>query len=199
MSEVLTPIERRIYNYLVDYLKRETFQPSIREIGTRFGIRSTKTVTEHLQSLQRKGYLDRTPSRSRALKILGLNLSPETYTVPLFRNGYYDSPDEEEVEARFDLDRAFGCTPDCFLVRVSGAGLGELGILEGDLVLVEPTDQLAGSGVAVFEKGGTVELRRASTAGSSAAGPSNGQPSENGGAEARLLGVARAVLRTLRQ
>ncbi len=195
MSEVLTPIERRIYNYLVDYLKRETFQPSIREIGTRFGIRSTKTVTEHLQSLQRKGYLDRTPSRSRALKILGLNLSPETYTVPLFRNGTYDSPEEEEVEARFDLDRAFACTPDCFLVRVNGSGLGDLGILEGDLVLVEPTDQLAGAEVAVFEKGGTVELRRTSTG----AGSANGGAWENGGAEGRLLGLARAVLRTLTQ
>ena len=67
MSEVLTPIERRIYNYLVDYLKRETYQPSIREIGTRFGIRSTKTVTEHLQSLQRKGYLDHTRHRRDVL------------------------------------------------------------------------------------------------------------------------------------
>ena len=103
MSEVLTVIERRIYNYLVEYLKRETFQPSIREIGTRFGIRSTKTVTEHLQSLQRKGYLDRTPSRSRALRILGLNLSPDTYTIPLYRNGSYESPDDD-VEARYDLE-----------------------------------------------------------------------------------------------
>ena len=51
MPEPLTKIERRILNYLVDYLKENTYQPSIREIGKRFGIKSTKTVSEHLQSL----------------------------------------------------------------------------------------------------------------------------------------------------
>ncbi|MGD2215671.1 MAG: hypothetical protein PVJ64_02895 [Gemmatimonadales bacterium] len=188
MSDVLNVIERRIYNYLVDYLKRETYQPSIREIGTRFGIRSTKTVTEHLQSLQRKGYLDRTPSRSRALRILGLNLSPETYTIPLYRNGAYETTDEE-VEARFDLDRSFACSADCFMVRAS-CDSQELGVLGGDLVLVEPCDEGGNSDVAVYENGGSIELRRASAA------PGSGG-SDNGASAARFLGIARAVLRTL--
>ncbi len=190
MSEVLTGIERRIYNYLVDYLKRETFQPSVREIGTKFGIRSTKTVTEHLQSLQRKGYLDRTPSRSRALKILGLNLSPDTYTIPLYRNAIHGNPDDQ-VEARYDLDRSLACSPDCFFVRVKGRQ--EMGVLEGDLVLVEPCDQAAESELRVFEVGGSVELRRTD----SPRRDGFGAGSENGGAEVNYLGVARAVLRTL--
>ena len=46
MPEPLTKIERRILNYLVDYLKENTYQPSIREIGKRFGIKSTKTVSD---------------------------------------------------------------------------------------------------------------------------------------------------------
>ena len=107
MPKALSPIERRIYNYLVDYLKRETYQPSIREIGSRFGIRSTKTVTEYLQSLQRKGYLDRTPSRSRALKILGLDLSPETYTIPVYQDPAPEGWNEAEVQ--YDLDRNLAC------------------------------------------------------------------------------------------
>jgi repressor LexA len=186
MSEVLTVIERRIYNYLVDYLKRETYQPSIREIGNRFGIRSTKTVTEHLQSLQRKGYLDRTPSRSRALRILGLNLSPDTYTIPLYRNGIHEAVDEE-VEARFDLDRSFACSADCFMVRASGDSQ-ELGVRTGDLLVVEPCEDIQDKDVTVFEQGGAIKLERA--------GKGQGA-SENGGSAARFLGVARAVLRTL--
>ena len=182
MSEVLTGIERRIYNYLVDYLKRETYQPSIREIGTRFGIPSTKTVTEHLQSLQRKGYLDRTPSRSRALRILGLNLSPATYTIPLYRNGTHSS--EEEVETRFDLDCSFACSPDCFMVRATGEGMRERGILDGDLVLVEPCAEGRDCDLAVYEQDGEVELRTVKP------GELNGNPAP------RFLGIARAVLRT---
>ncbi|UCC73684.1 MAG: hypothetical protein JSV86_03745 [Gemmatimonadota bacterium] len=190
MSETLTVIERRIYNYLVEYLKRETFQPSIREIGTRFGIRSTKTVTEHLQSLQRKGYLDRTPSRSRALRILGLNLSPETYTIPVYRNGVYEAADEE-VEARYDLDRSFACSADCFMVRASSDAAG-LGVLGGDLVLVEPCEDAGDSDLAVYECDGAIQLRDSAEASRSAA-----HGSENGGAAPRFLGVARALLRTL--
>jgi repressor LexA len=191
MSEVLTPIERRIYNYLVDYLKRETFQPSIREIGTRFGIRSTKTVTEHLQSLQRKGYLDRTPSRSRALKILGLNLSPDTYTIPLYRS----ETAEDDVEARFDIDRSLACSADCFMVRVNG-DFREHGIFQGDLILVEPSAEAQDSNVSVYDRDGVIELRGGANGGFQP-NPGTG-PKPNGGrgdSASRFIGAVRAVLR----
>ena len=192
MSEVLTPIERRIYNYLVDYLKRETFQPSIREIGTRFAIRSTKTVTEHLQSLQRKGYLDRTPSRSRALKILGLNLSPDTYTIPLYRNA---EPMDDDVEARFDIDRSLVCSADCFMVRVNG-DFREHGIFQGDLILIEPCADAQDSKVGVYDRDGAIELRGSGNGGFQAVSGSGPKPNgARGNSPSRFIGALRAVLR----
>jgi len=192
MSEVLTPIERRIYNYLVDYLKRETFQPSIREIGTRFGIRSTKTVTEHLQSLQRKGYLDRTPSRSRALKILGLNLSPDTYTIPLYRNA---EPVDDDVEARFDIDRSLACSADCFMVRVNG-DFREHGIFHGDLILVEPCAEVQDSQVAVYDMDGAIELQGGGNGGLQDQSGNGPKPNgARGNSPSRFIGAVRAVLR----
>ncbi len=74
MPEPLTELERRILDYLVDYLQENTYQPSIREIGRRFNIKSTKTVSEHLQALADKGWIERDPSRSRGVRILGLDL-----------------------------------------------------------------------------------------------------------------------------
>lgn len=195
MSEVLTPIERRIYNYLVEYLKRETYQPSVREIGQRFGIRSTKTVTEHLQALQRKGYLDRTPSRSRALRILGLNLSPDTYTIPLYRQRLSEVGDEE-VEARLDLDRSLAYSADCFLVRANG-DLRELGVLEGDLILVEPRDRLAEHDLAVYDYDGVIKVF-----GPTQVAPNGGLlpgavTKSDGNSSPKFLGAVRAVLRTI--
>ncbi|HEX5521520.1 MAG TPA: hypothetical protein VFX29_07465, partial [Longimicrobiaceae bacterium] len=64
MPDRLTKLERRILDYMVDYLKRNTYQPSIREIGKRFNIKSTKTVSEHLQALADKGFIERDASRS---------------------------------------------------------------------------------------------------------------------------------------
>ena len=71
MPAQLNKVERRILDYIIDYLKRNTYQPSIREIGKRFGIKSTKTVSEHLQSLADKGYIERDSSRSRAVRVVG--------------------------------------------------------------------------------------------------------------------------------
>ena len=51
MPATLTELERKILDYMVQYLRTNTYQPSIREIGEQFGIKSTKTVSEHLQAL----------------------------------------------------------------------------------------------------------------------------------------------------
>jgi repressor LexA len=74
MPEELSKIERRILDFVVDYLRKNTYQPSIREIAGRFGIKSTKTVSEYLRSMDEKGYIQRDESRSRGIRILGLNL-----------------------------------------------------------------------------------------------------------------------------
>jgi SOS-response transcriptional repressor LexA len=97
MQESSPKMERRILDYLVDYLKRNTYQPSIREIGKRFGIKSTKTVSEHLQALADKGYIEREASRSRGVRILGLNL---------------DAGERERALLREDRGRAAGALRD---------------------------------------------------------------------------------------
>ncbi|HEY8309864.1 MAG TPA: MarR family transcriptional regulator, partial [Gemmatimonadaceae bacterium] len=71
MPEVLSAIEQKVYHYLLDFLTTHTYQPSVREIGKRFRIKSTKTVSELLHSLERKGYIERDPSRSRGVRLLG--------------------------------------------------------------------------------------------------------------------------------
>lgn len=192
MPEALTSIERRIYNYLIDHLKKETYQPSVREICAEFGIRSTKTVTEHLQSLQRKGYLDRTPSRSRALHILGLNLSPRTYTIPVYGNSHDQA---EPTEASYDLDRALACSADCFLVQVQGSHLKKFSVDDGDLILVEPRDEVSAGELMVIEQDGMIDLQRKDAVGGGSL-VRDGTGRGNGATSSRVLGPARALLRT---
>src|SRR5687767_2194346 len=82
MPKPLTSLERRILDYLVEYLRKNTYQPSIREIGKRFGIKSTKTVSEYLQALADKGWVERDPSRSRGVRLIGVEVNTETVSVP---------------------------------------------------------------------------------------------------------------------
>jgi len=137
----LTEIERKILDYMVVYLRSNTYQPSIREIGERFGIKSTKTVSEHLQALADKGFLERDPSRSRGVKILGMDLNAQAVSVPCFpnlptdRSGYRAS----RAEMFLTLDRRLAGDRGAFFVQARAEELALLGCVEGDYVLLEPT------------------------------------------------------------
>ncbi len=140
MEQSITEIERKILDFMVHYLRSNTYQPSIREIGERFGIKSTKTVSEHLQALADKGFLERDPSRSRGVKILGVDLSAQTVSVPC----YHDLPKgrgglrTEQAEMHLTLDRRLAGSKGSFFVRARGPDLESLDIHEGDYLLVEP-------------------------------------------------------------
>lgn len=156
-AEALTEIERKILDFMVQYLRANTYQPSIREIGRRFGIKSTKTVSEHLHALAEKGYLERDSSRSRGVRILGVDLSTDTVTVPC----YEELPVEATAEARPDdpqkisIDRRLGGEEGSFFLRAAGADLALLGVEEGDLVLVSPvTSATVEDGAVVLARTG---------------------------------------------
>ena len=164
MPESLTKIERRILNFLVDYLKENTYQPSIREIGKKFGIKSTKTVSEHLQSLADKGHIERDASRSRGVRIVGMNLYPDVVQVPMYGKVAAGKPAllRENVVGAFAVDRKMAGSADAFFLQVSGDRMEEMGILDGDMVLVEPADvsEIAdGEVVAARIDGGAVVKR----------------------------------------
>jgi repressor LexA len=142
MPQPLSKLERRILNYIVDYLRRNTYQPSIREIGKRFGIKSTKTVSEYLQALADKGYVERDPSRSRGVKLLGINLFPHVLDVPVqgraaAGHGGFLS---EEPTSRLGIDRALLGSEEAFFLQAIGNSMEGVGILDGDMVIVEPAE-----------------------------------------------------------
>jgi repressor LexA len=164
MPEVLSKIERRILNYLVDYLKEHTYQPSIREIGKRFAIKSTKTVSEHLQGLADKGYIERDSSRSRGVRILGMNLSPAVLSVPCYGRIAAGVPAllREDVREEFELDRKLVGSSDAFMLEVHGESMAGMGILAGDLVVVEPAaeDEVENGEVVAARVDGDATVKR---------------------------------------
>jgi repressor LexA len=133
MPKPLSDHERRVLDYIVAYLQTNTYQPSIREIGREFSIKSTKTVSELLQSLANKGWIERDPSRSRGVRLLGLEMRPETVSLALFPDA-----DEDAAPAPFLLDRKLVTAAGAYLLVMEGDHLVEEGIRAGDLLVVEP-------------------------------------------------------------
>jgi len=138
--ESLTTLERDVYHYLLDFLAENTYQPSVREIGRRFRIKSTKTVVDILQSLALKGYVAREAGRSRGLRLLGFSAIGRTQPVPLYRRLNSSEPVliDANRERFIAMDRMFVPSDDAFFLRVEDDGMIDRGIQRGDLVLVNP-------------------------------------------------------------
>src|SRR5262245_43057083 len=138
MSEPLTPIERRVYHYMIDFLAENTYQPSIREIARKFRIKSTKTVSDLLHALESKGYIERDESRSRGVRLLGFAASGSTQPVPFYARVHAGEPAllPENRKAFVTMDRRFLPSDDVFMLRVRGASMTGRGILDGDYVMV---------------------------------------------------------------
>lgn len=153
MPKSLTSLERRILDFIVEYLRRNTYQPSIREIGSRFGIKSTKTVSEYLQSLADKGWIERDSSRSRGVKVIGLDMHPSTVTVT----------QEDNENTSFELDRRIAGGAGTFMMSMSDDPTAPEGIREGDLVLVEPVtpQEIEDGDLVVIRNGHGATVRRA--------------------------------------
>lgn len=82
----LTDRQREILTYIRRHISDNGYPPTVREIGSAFGIRSTNGVADHLKSLERKGFLSRGNLKSRALRPINVE-QPD----PAFNDGIDDA------------------------------------------------------------------------------------------------------------
>src|SRR5512144_2150487 len=138
MTEPLTPLERRVYHYLIHFLVENTYQPSIREIAKKFRIKSTKTVSDLLASLSQKGFIERDQSRSRGVRIVGFSGTAATQPVPYYGRVHAGEPAllPEHRAGFITMDRRFLPSDDVFFLKVRGSSMQGRGILDGDFVMV---------------------------------------------------------------
>lgn len=140
MPEQLTQIETSVYQYLLDFTAENTYQPSIRDIGRQFQIKSTKTVSDLLQSLARKGYIERDPARSRGVRLLGFGGGSRTKPVPLYTKiqAGEKALSPESRESFITVDRQFAPSENVFFLRMQGDSMVGRAICDGDFVLINP-------------------------------------------------------------
>src|SRR4029079_1721515 len=141
MSQQLSELEQRVYHYMIDFLAANTYQPSIRDIARQFHIKSTKTVSDLLHALERKGYIERDESRSRGVRLLGFSGGGQTQPIPFYGRIHAGTPSlmPEDRKGFITIDRRFLPTHDTFFLKVKGDSMIGRGILDGDFVLISPS------------------------------------------------------------
>jgi repressor LexA len=144
MPDTLSAVEQKVYHYLLDFLTAHTYQPSVREIGKRFRIKSTKTVSELLHALERKGYIERDPSRSRGVRLLGFEGSRRTQPIPFYGKIAAGDPIllPEHRKGYITVDRRFLPSEDVFWLKIQGESMIGRGIFDGDYVMIQPSTEV---------------------------------------------------------
>jgi repressor LexA len=138
---MLTGRQQEIWDFLVDYVDRHGYPPTVREIGEAVGLASPSTVHAHLANLERAGLLKRDPTKPRALELVGREPAATTATaeppkLPLLGQIAAGGPllADENVEEHIAVpERLKGD----FLLRVKGESMVDAGILDGDLLVVQ--------------------------------------------------------------
>jgi repressor LexA len=137
----LTGRQREIWSFLLDYVDRHGYPPTVREIGDAVGLASPSTVHAHLANLERAGLLRRDPTKPRALELVGREKKSaeavaELPKLPLLGQIAAGGPllAEENVEDEIAVPENLRGD---FLLRVKGDSMIEAGILDGDLVIVQ--------------------------------------------------------------
>jgi repressor LexA len=146
----LTARQQEIWQFLVDYVDRHGYPPTVREIGEAVGLASPSTVHAHLANLERAGLLRRDPTKPRALDLIGHRRESrgfenrdqpaaiEQQKLPLLGQIAAGSPllAEENIEDELAVPESLARRAD-FLLRVKGESMINAGILDGDILVVQ--------------------------------------------------------------
>ncbi len=157
----LTERQRDVLDFISDSIRKRGYPPTLREIGSHFGIRSTNGVNDHLRALEKKGFLHREDLKSRALRPLGTG--DDFVEVPVLGRVAAGQPllAVQNYEDTVKIDRFFiGQNREVFALRVKGESMIEDGILDGDYVFVRKQLQATPGEVVVAMIGDEATVKR---------------------------------------
>jgi repressor LexA len=137
----LTKRQEMVLDYITKSIHDRGYPPTLREIGSHMGIRSTNGVNDHLRALERKGYLKREDMKSRALRPVNTDIhkTGELVDIPIVGRVAAGEPvlAEQNIEDTVSIDRYFiGNHQDVFALKVKGDSMIDAGIQDGDTVFV---------------------------------------------------------------
>ena len=137
MAAPLTPTQRRVLDFLREFVECHRFAPTAAEIASRFGI-AVKNGFYYLELLERKGYIRRKRHHPRRIEFVGENLSRSAVRIPVLGRVPAGGPREaiEEVEGEFLLDPDLAGEGEVFSLRVKGDSMTGAHICDGDHVVV---------------------------------------------------------------
>ena len=173
--------EQKILQFMKEEIRVKGYPPTVREICSAVGIKSTSTAHKAIENLVKKGYLKKDPSKSRARMLVhpdresspGAEPGREPWNIESQREDVIDVPivgrvaagtpitAEENIEGTFPIPSQY-VQGSCYMLHVRGESMINIGIMDGDMILVEQKNTAENGDIVVamidgFESEATVK------------------------------------------
>ena len=141
----ITAKQQEILEYIKETILKKGYPPAVREICEAVKLKSTSSVHSHLETLEKNGYIRRDPTKPRTIEIIDecFNLTRrEVVNVPLVGTVAAGQPilAEENIENYFPIPVEMLPNAQTFMLRVKGESMINVGIYDGDQIIVEEQD-----------------------------------------------------------
>jgi repressor LexA len=173
----LTKRQQEIFDFIKRYSAKYGYPPTVRDIGKAVGLASSSTVHAHLANLERLGLLRRDPTKPRAIELLDRvrgdvggaveNVAENVRSLvrpglPLVGQVAAGQPilAEENIEDYVQVPPIAGGEEGEYVLRVRGESMKDVGILEGDYVVVRPQETASDGEIVVALVGEEATVKR---------------------------------------
>ncbi len=162
----LTKRQQEIFDFIKRYSAKYGYPPTVRDIGKAVGLASSSTVHAHLANLEKIGLLRRDPTKPRAIELLDRAAAGVRSLVrpglPLVGHVAAGQPvlAEENIEDYVPTPELAGGESGDYLLRVRGDSMMNIGILDGDLVVVKRQEAADDGDIVVALVGEEATVKR---------------------------------------
>ena len=160
----LTPKQGEILEFIKQVILTKGYPPTVREIGEGVNLKSTSSVHAHLSNLESKGYIRRVQDKPRCIEVCDdsfNNVRTDTVSIPIVGTVAAGQPilAEQNISNYFPIPTEYVPKGESFILKVKGDSMINIGIMNGDQVLVESTQDIRNGDVvvALIEDSATVK------------------------------------------
>lgn len=155
-KDKLTAKQEQVLDFIKQHLMAKSYPPTVREICEAVGLKSTSSVHAHLETLEKKGYIRRDQEKTRAIEIIdddfGFNpYSREMVNIPMVGTVAAGVPllAEQNITEYFPVPADMLPNAETFMLRVKGDSMVNMGIYEGDQLIIKRQNTASNGDVVV--------------------------------------------------
>ncbi len=154
MAITLYKKQRKIYDFICQYIQKNEFAPTLKEIADAMNVRSVATVHEHLRSLEEKNLIRRNKGKNRSIELVNRTFVRLTEGVDLPITGFLSA--NYPITPNVRTDQNFRVSPElitgkkrAFILQVQGNELKEEMLTDEDYIILEEDQELEPGSIAV--------------------------------------------------